>query len=851
MAKLHTLENGMQILLEENHAAPVISFHLLVKVGSAFETDKEAGICHVIEHMLFKGTPSRPVGAIASEVEAAGGEINAYTSFDQTVFYINMASRFSQRGLSILADAIQNPIFDELELEREKEVILEEVRREKDNPFHRSSELLFTKSYKHHPYKNPIIGFAETVKSFTRESLFDFYRRWYTPQNIALIVVGEFSTGTMIEMIEKSFTGFKGKNPPVQKITAEPAPKNMLIFTETNPVSAAYFSLGFHIPEITHSDIPALDILSHVLAGSDSSRLEQVVKEQKQLVNEIHSYAFTPKDPGILIIGGLTSPEKINGAMIAIWDEIGRLHSSPVSISELNRAKLNIKSSEIYEKETTSGQAGKYAYFMATTGDYLFEKQYYRALQDVGADDLRRAAQQYLVPEKMTMIVVHPPEGTKDIKTGEIREHLRKKRPTPKLIAKAKRHVSPPFMHRFSNGLQLILRENHTLPIVSCCFAMLGGLRFENRNNNGINNLIAQTIIKGTENKSAIEIAKRIESVAGSIGGFSGRNTLGVKAEFLSDKFDEGFGLFAEVLTKPSFEASEVAKEKEQVLDAIKHEEDSLTTLAFNKFLSALFPRHPYGLRLLGSQGSVNRLNHRQLADYYRNSTLSNKLTISVVGDISPDEVIEFAEKRLAFSEGKKIRPSPPKPESPAKKPVIIEYMRPGKEQSHIVMGFLGPVIASADRYALGVLNNILSGQGGRLFLNLRDRMSLAYSVNSTFFAGLEPGFIAIYIGTEPAKVGTALSGIKRELETLVEKGVTAKELSRSKNYIIGSFELERQRNMALANSYTFNQLYGLGINEVDIYPKKINAVTIEDISKAAKKYLRLDAPVTAIIRPE
>ena len=156
-----TLDNGMQVLLEENHAAKVVSFNALAKVGSVNETDDEAGISHLIEHMLFKGTPTRPAGIIARDVEAAGGDINAYTSLDQTVYYINMASRFSKQGLEILADAIQNPLFDAEELAREKEVVLEEVRREQDNPSRMTIEHLFQSAYKAHTYGRPIIGFQK------------------------------------------------------------------------------------------------------------------------------------------------------------------------------------------------------------------------------------------------------------------------------------------------------------------------------------------------------------------------------------------------------------------------------------------------------------------------------------------------------------------------------------------------------------------------------------------------------------------------------------------------------------------------------------------------------------------
>lgn len=848
MAEAFKLSSGLEVLLEENHESPVISFHLLVKVGSAMEKRNEAGISHLIEHMLFKGTPSHGVGEIARDVEAAGGEINAYTSFDQTVYYINMASRFSDKGLAILTDAIQHPLFDKTELDREKEVVLEEIRREKDNPGHRSSELLFINSFKSHPYKNPIIGRAETVKGFTKADILSYYRRWYTPDNISFIVVGDFDTASMLKKIRKAFAGFKGRKVSQVELPKEPLSKDLSIYSEANPVNSTYFSIGFKIPHITHEDIPALDVLSHVLAGTDSSILEQEIQEKRQLVNDIQSYAFTPRHPGLLIIGALTAPEKISKAVKAVWDEIYKLHSMPIKTSELERAKLNIRSNEIYEKETTGGMAGKYAYYLATAGTHLFEKKYFQSLQNVTNDDIKRIAQKYLTPKNLTLVIVHP-ENKQKIDTSSLAKHIKHTGRSAKILVKT-RSGEAPIVHRLSNGIQLVMREEHRLPIVSVCSAFLGGIRFENKKNNGINNLIALTITKGTKNKSAIEIAKKIEQVAGNIGAFSGRNSFGIKSDFLSDKFDEGFGLFSEVLTQPDFAPIEIKREKLQVLDAIKNQEDALTSLAFKKFLTALFPHHPYGLRSLGEKDSVRALKRSDLFHYYQRIASPREMIISVVGDISPDEVIRRAEERLIFPWHATSCFQTPKAETANKKPIEIEYKRPGKEQAHIVMGFLGPRLITKDRYAISVLNNILSGQGGRLFLNLRDKMSLAYAVNSTFFAGLEPGFIAIYIGTEPGKVDRAISGIKYELERLVDKGVTLNELNRSKNFIVGSFELERQRNSNLADSYAFNLLYGLGIKEVEDFPKKISSITQKDILDVARKYLRLEAPVTAIIRP-
>jgi len=849
----YTLENGMQVLLEENHVAKVVSFNALVKVGSANETDDEAGICHVIEHMVFKGTPTRPTGAIARDVEAAGGEINAYTSFDQTVYYINMATRFADRGLAILADALQHPLFDETELAREMEVILEEIRREKDNPGRMVGEILFKHSYERHPYGRPIIGFPETVKSFTRKSLMDFYGRWYVPKNISFIVVGDFDTETMLEQIKRTFARFEGPPPPQPDVEAivEPPQKDLRIVVEHMNIQSTYLALAYHIPALIHADVPALDAMSHILGGTESSRLEQIVKEKKHLVHHISAVSYTPKDPGIMTISAVLNDDNVQKALEAIQHEIERMHKESVLVSELSRAKLNIRSNEIYEKETVGGQAGKLTSFLAAAGSHEFESRYYQMLMDVRAETIRQVAKKYMTPENCTLAILTPngsvwPKHKK--KLSQALGYETNAKPQKKLPKETKTSVAE---FKLKGGLKLLVRENHNLPLVAMSMAWLGGTRSETPATNGISELTARLLTKGTKNRDAMTIAKEIERLAGHLEGFSGRNTFGLRCQFISDYINDGVELFCDILTHPSFTPHEVMHERRLLLQSIKDQEDALASMAFIHFLKTLYPRHPYGLRVLGESKAVKRFTPAIIKRNYKNILKSEGTIISVVGDISPREIIELLEHHLGdlprgSAKTRRI-PADPKPTEPK----VTELKKKEKQQAHIVLGFQGTQFMSHDRYAMTVLNNILSGQGGRLFLELRDRMGLAYAVSSIHIEGIEPGYFAVYIGTEPAKVDTAINGIKSELKKIIGESVSADEIARSQQYLVGTYELESQRLMALASAYTFNELYGLGVGEVERYPKKILAVTREDVSRVARKYIDPEAYVLSIIRPE
>ena len=841
-AKLIKLNNGLEIIADESHELPVISLQILVRVGSANELSKEAGIAHVMEHMMFKGTPTRPVGMIASEVEAAGGEINAYTSLDQTVYYLSMASKFWEQGIDILADAVCNSIFDPTELEREKEVILEEIRRGNDDPGHFVGEELFKNLYGAHPYGTPIIGYEKTVKSFDQKMLNEFFEKWYVAENISIIAVGDFDTNKLVSLCEKLFAGRSKKMSAHTTYSKPRIVSNCVV--NSKQLFSTHLSLGFTVPEITHPDIPAIDTAAHILGGGRSSRLEQEVKENKGLVHRIYSYALTPKSYGLFYIYSRLLDKNLEKANKAIFDEIHKLGSIGPTTSELERTKQNICADEIYEKETVGGLAGKYAYFRATAGTYDFEKEYYKRLKLVSVDDVKRVVSNYLNPSKVVISMLVPEKSNKK-KVGlpKLNKVSQKKIAT---CAKTKK----PFVTKLSGGAKVIVVKDKRLPLTSVYMAVAGGLRSETKANNGISELMARTMVKGTKRLNALELAKEVEGMSSNIEAYGGRNSFGVKGQFLSQNTDRFWPVFMEILSEPAFCANEVKKEKQYLLRSIKDEEDSFSSLAVADVLKKLFPKHPYGMRTLGTKESVSKLNHLSLGKCY-NKTLSQKgMVFCVVGDCDVDDVVSTIEKgivglpktkplnkKLALGEMSKARES------------LIK--KSGREQAFVVMAGRGASISSEDKYPLAVVEQILSGQGGRLFMELRDKQSLAYAVGMNMQLGVECGYYLLYIGTEPSKVDTAISGMNLELKKLSENPIHDCELDRAKMHIVGTYELGRQKQSARSGEYALNTLYGIGIDETDNYPKKIEAVKKADVIRVVKKYLNPKNTVTTIVTPK
>ncbi len=839
------LENGMTLLLIENHQSPVVAFNACFRVGSTVETAEEAGICHLIEHMIFKGTPTRAAGQIAASIEAAGGEINAYTSFDETVYYCTLSSRYFEEGLDILSDAVLNPLFDETELAREKPVVLEEIKRSHDNPGKLLAENLFALAYTQHPYGKPIIGYPETVKSFTRQKLLDFYHHWYVPENLVFVVSGDFDTGHATRRIKEIFAKHSQQKAPRVSFPPEPAQTSPRLKVLRKEIEGLYAQIAFPIPSMTSLDMPALDVLSHLLGEGLSSRLEIQIKEKKSLVDSIYSYAYSPKHPGLFVVGFTTNEKKLLKAIEAILHEVSKMSQDKLTHAELARARLNIKSDSWYEKETVEGLARKYGYFETQAYDCSFEEKYYQLIDEVDPEAVHEVAKKYLTPQKMNLAILLPQQSKLSEKDFSLEAWARAL--PPKLSSKKTEGIKK---IKLKNGIRLLLQEKSHLPLVSIRLVNFGGLRLENAKNNGIHHLLARTLTKGTLKRSSEKLALSIEEIAGSIDAFSGKNLDGLQGDFLSEKIKEGLNLFTEVLLEPAFDPAEIEKEKRMLIEGIKRENDQPAALAYKRFFQELYPTHPYGMPVHGTLASVPNLSRTQLLQTHKALLDPSQMTIGVVGDFDPDWICDFFENKLGKL--KKVSRSLPKLPQPVKlKSPLTVKLPQTKMQTHIALGFLGTTLRSKDRYALDVLNNILAGQGGRLFIELRDKLSLAYSVTSFSQEGLEAGYFSVYIATDPEREKEAIQGILRELQKIQTDLVSEAELERAQKYLAGSFEIDLQRSSNLASQMAFNEIYGLGAEEYQHFPEKVFKVTREDVLKVAQKYLDLNSYVLSVVGKE
>lgn len=831
---IYTLNNGLEVVYQINRALPAVAIQIWVKAGSVHETNKQAGISHLIEHMLFKGTPTRGPGVIAKTIEGCGGSINAYTSFDYTVYHTVVPSREWQKGLEVLADAVRHSLFDGTELAREKKVVLEEIKRDMDSPMHILSDAIFSTAYKVYPYRRPIIGYKEVVEKLSRKDLLDYFKRWYQPQNMVLVAVGNFEEELFKEAVNRCFSEAVEQTSEALPIE-EPIQNALRLKQIKKDVHETYLGLAFHIPGMGHDDAYAMDILSEILGAQESSRLNEALKLKEALVHSITSYAFTPKGPGLFIIQVTLDYQKIKEVLKEIFHQIDELKQKNVTSEELQRAKRSISADFIYDQEAVQGWARTLGYFQVIMGDARKKEEYLRHIQAVSPEDIRRVTQKYLSLEKLSLVLLMPEGANFVLKKSEIETLWPKYKQIKKIV--------------LDNGLTLLLKENHRLPTFSVTAVFLGGLRAETKATSGISDFVARMFTRGTKRHSAIEIAEMIDNMAGHLEGFSGWNTFGVTGHFLSQFFEEALSLTSEVIKEPSFPEEELEKVRALILSDIEKQKDYLPMVTLNLFYKGLYGAHPYGMNPLGTEEGIKKIKRGDLLRYYDHYVTPGNMVLAIVGDVHEGPTVKMV-KRL-FSDWPKKRWSPPKPLLPKvviKRKVTKQEME--KTQIHFALGNLGTTIYKGDRFPLAIIDALLSGQGGKLFIPLRDVQGLAYAVSFLHREGIEPGAWCVYMATSPENLDKAIDGVIKALDRLKEGGITDDELESAKRYIIGNFSIGLQTNSQQCLSMALNERYGLGYDYDEKYIKNIEKLTKREVIKAAKRYLTTKGYVLSVVGP-
>jgi zinc protease len=833
--RLTSLENGLTIIAREDHSAPVVSAQAWCMAGSIHE-DKwlGAGMSHVLEHMLFKGTTSRPGSRIDQEVQEAGGYMNAYTSFDRTVYHIDVPNTGARTAIDILCDIMQHATLPPEEMEKEKQVIVREMDMNVDDPNRRASRRLFETAYTKSPYRFTVIGYPDIFQLLKPEDILAYYHEKYAPNNVFYVVAGDVKHDEVVTQIRAAYSASKAKPFSPTVLPEEPRQTASREVVEEAPIELGHFHFAWHIPDLRHHDVPALDVLAALLGNGRSSRLYQEVREKKALVHTADAWTYSPGAPGLFGMSAMVDPDNFDKAREAMLAEADKMKSSLVPAQELGKAVKQFVSATLSARKTMQGQAQDLGANWLAANDLNFSERYLQAVRRVTPADLQRVAREYLTNENRTLYALLP-KGTPQ-KAAADGESSR---------------TFPIQKFELPGGLRLLVKEDHRLPFVEFRAVFQGGVLAETATTNGITQLMGKLLLKGTATRSAEDIALQIESIGGSIDSYGGNNSFGVNAEVMSGDFKIGLDLLADVLLNPTFPHASLEREKEVQVASIRAQKDQLLQSAARAMRNGLFGEAGYGLDAVGTEASVEKLMREDLAAFHRQLAVPNNCVLAIYGDVEPRVIRSGVEK--AFGSWNTSSEIPPRLQ-PAPQVALQEIKRVtetrDKKQAVLVIGYAGTTLHDQDRYALELLQETCSDLGSRLFLRVREKLGLAYFVGAQNFLGLAPGYFAFYAGTMPEKAELVEKELLAEAELLRTEGLTGDELKRAKAKVIGQKKIAKQDLGAYAMSSALDELYGLGYAHGDDEDAFYEGVTLDEVKAVARKYLKANACVVAVVRP-
>ena len=829
---VHKLDNGLEVILCPNTAAPVAAVQVWCKTGSIHE-DKwlGAGLSHVLEHMLFKGTTSRGGVELDHLIQDAGGYFNAYTSFDRTVYHVTLPSASTNVALDVLSDISMNATLPEEELATELDVIRREMEMGNDDPSRRSSRRIFETAYTKSPYRHTVIGYREIFDQLTRETIDKYYRARYTPNNCFFVIVGDINTDEVIAALNDKYAAHPMRPLPSIHIEDEPtqiAPRERI---EEAPFEQAHFHFAWHIPDVRHDDIPALDVLSELLGGGRSSRLFREVRDRLGLVHSADAWTFSSEHCGLFGMSARADSDKLGQARDVMLGELELFKTRVAKPEELAKTIKQFTAANLATLRTVQGQAGDLGSNWLYTNDLQFSWRHLEAVRNISPQNLQDVANRYLTETNRTFFALTP-EGSKKSKT----------------VSVGTRKINQVKKVELANGLTLLMREDKSLPFVHFRSGVRGGLLAETVANNGITRLMSKGMLKGTQSLSAEEIVTQIESAGGHVDTFSGNNSHGVSLDILSEDAELGQATFFDLLLSPSFVEEEVNRERKSQLAAIKQQRDHLLSYTLRQARSMLYGKIGYGLDPLGDSDLVIGFTTAQLQSHFKYLTTPSNSVIAIYGDIEIDRVEAMIEEATSEWNFPALSISPPNIQ-PLSKP-SRNILETKKEQSVIVLSYFGAALGQADQTVLDVISEALNDMGSRLFLRIREELGLAYYVGTQNFSGVIPGCFSFYTGTGADSANQVEEELISQAQLLAKDGLTAEELHRAKAKLAGHKKIARQELGQVAFASCMDELLGLGFNHSTEEEDRVEQVTLDQVKEVASRYFGTDNHAVAVSTP-
>jgi zinc protease len=856
--QVKTLPSGLRVLRRLRPGVGVVALQAWVEVGSADEASAQEGLAHVHEHMLFKGTQSYEQGAIDATVASLGGEINAWTSFDETVYHLVLPKEAAGTGMSLLADLLQRPLMQAKDLDSELEVVAEEIRQDQDSPGRKLSQALFTQAYgAEHPYGRDVAGSLEAVARIDHTKLLGFYKQFYRPERVLLVVDGDLTAAEFDALVAKEWGSWTSAEAPKKIAIRGPAARGSSLRLLREPVAQAHFGFAFTIDELSDEQRADLGLLAAVLGQGESSRLVRELQYERQLVNAVFAYGFDPRGPGMLVVGGMTDGQRLREALDAVIRSLLRVAAHGVDDDALQRAKAQLLAQAVFQNETVQDEASRLAHFEMMRGGWVAEEAERKAIASATPARLK-ALSQVLISENRQHLTIVLPEGAEPgftettlaaVSSGSWAagtSELKLVKTLPKADELGRHSL------RLASGVEVVLWPNPQAQVTAILATWVGGQLLETTGTSGVHGLLSEVLVQASERYSEVELAQRIDRMGASLGALPGRSSFGLRGEVLSERFDEFFELFIDVLKRPRIDQEAVDRERSRMIELIRSRDDRPAQRAYSLGLKAIFGDHPYGMPLEGEEEPLRHLSAEQLREHYHEHYASRPPTLVVVGNFAPERLLE--QLIAAFpvqSDGRPEQVLAPTVEHLKPKSLEPQWIDLERSQVQVVRSIPGLPIGDKREAELVILLEILGGSSGRLFQELREERGLTYGISASAVIGLRGGALTVHYSTAPERLDESLKALDACLGRFITEGPNADELLRAKRYLKGARVVARQTAMARGQELVLDMAYGLGLGRSEALHQELDKVSAAQVQALAEHLFNPANAHTLLLGPK
>lgn len=877
------LANGLTVLLKVVPTAPVVTVQVWYQVGSCHEPQGWNGLSHQLEHLMFKGTQTRPIqfGRLFS---ALGSDSNAFTSYEQTAYFNTAEAEKLSVLLALEADRMTQTQIEAEALASEKGVVISELDGYENDPSYRLDRTVMQALFPSHPYGLPVGGTRTEVASFTVEQVRNYYQSYYQPDNATLVIVGDFDPAEAEVAIANTFGQIPARVPgsvdlrrPIPAVTnTRHLPQVSLQDVGSTPL----LQVVYPIPGITHPDLPALQVLDLILTEGRNSRLEQSLVDEGW-ASQVNSYPASFQQGGWYSFWITPAPDQPLAAVRPQLEKsLQLLITEGVSAAELHRAQRQLLAAVVLGNRDITSQAMQLGQDQCLTGDYQFSDRYLNQINDLTPADIQRVAKTYLQTTQAVIGEFEPTAYSDEVGVGvgqmtHTSEQFGTGEPVnPDEVSQYFPHgtaalVNPPVLKlptevRLANGVRVLLLEDRSTPTVTLSGYLRAGSEFDTPEQAGLASLTADSLFNGTSDKDALTLARLLEDQGADLDVTVNREGVLINGTALCTDLPLLLTILGEVLQDATFPEDELEISRQQAITAVRMQQDEPSRLGRMLIQQTLYPLgHPF--YAFPTEASLSQIQRADLRQFYQSYYCPEQAMFSLVGHFQIEEITPL----LATSLGSWSRPGQalqstrypefPQPQEAAtvqdrseNAPQHLTKSLPGKTQTVTFMGHPGIERRDPRIYAVLVLNLILGGDtlASRLGTEIRDRQGLTYGIYSYFQAGRYPGPFLVEMQTAPQDTQLAIASTLKLLQQLHDQGVTAAELQAAQRTLSSAFAVDLAHPEQLAVSWLMNAVYDLPMEDLVNYPQRIQAVTLDEVNHVAQELIRPQDLVIVSVGP-